>query len=115
MALNERGQRPWVSGCLRTSPSGVVDDGRATLAERGTSAAIEPLTEIAAQLLFGTFYSSRDAEALAQRITAHGYDAWVRDAYVYLVCLGPYPQASVDEIIGIIRIDAPDTLAEVVR
>jgi hypothetical protein len=42
-------------------------------------------------------------------------DAWVRDAHVYSVRLGPYPRASVGKIIGIIRIDAPDTLVEVVR
>jgi hypothetical protein len=81
----------------------------ATMAGRGFHADLEPLTGDTVQLLFGTFASQKDAEALSGRITGAGYDAWIREATVYTIRLGgPYPTPSVTAITGIVRTNAPE-------
>jgi cell division septation protein DedD len=89
-------------------PRSVAQDLVTSLAGRGIRTYIEPLGGDTVQLIFGSFASQRDAEALAQRITAQGYDAWVREGPVYTLQLGPYPQASVNSITGIVRSGAPE-------
>ena len=75
----------------------------AALAGRGIAAQVEPLPGDTAQLIFGFFLSQREAEALSQRISGQGYDAWVRESPVYTVELGPVPQSAVATITGIVR------------
>jgi hypothetical protein len=89
-------------------PRGAAEGLAATLAGRGFHGQVEPLGGDAAQVLFGTFTSQKEAEMLAQRIVAAGYDAWVRGGTVYTLQIGPYPQANLDTIAAIIKSDAPD-------
>src|SRR5207237_8688667 len=82
----------------------IAEDLAAALAGRGFRSQTEPLAGGTAQLLFGTFTSQKDAEALSQRITALGYDVWVaRGGPAYTLQLGPYPQSSVEAITGILK------------
>ena len=80
-----------------------------TLAGRGFPSQIEPLAGDTVQLVFGMFTTQKEAETLAQRIGAAGYDAWVREGTLYTLQLGPYPQSSVNTITGIIKADAAVT------
>jgi cell division septation protein DedD len=89
-------------------PRKVAEDLVATLASRGLRSYAEPLTGDSVQLLFGIFASQRDAEALSNRIAAAGYDTWIREGPVYTLRLGPYPQASVNAITGIVKAGAPE-------
>jgi cell division protein FtsN len=89
-------------------PRSVADGLVATLAGRGFHSQVEPLAGDTAQLVFGSFSSQKEAEALSQRITTAGYDAWVREVAVYTLQLGPYPQSSVNTITGIIKSGAPE-------
>jgi hypothetical protein len=89
-------------------PRGAAENLAATLAGRGFRNQIEPLTRDTVQLLFGTFASQKDAEALSRRIAGAGYDAWVREGTSYTVLIGPYPQSSVNAITGIVHSGAPD-------
>jgi cell division septation protein DedD len=89
-------------------PRKAAEDLVATLAGRGLRSHTEPLAGDSVQLLFGMFTSQKDAEALSSRIAAAGYDAWVREGPVYVLRLGPYPQASVNAITGIVRAGAPE-------
>ncbi len=89
-------------------PRNVAEGLAATLAGRGFSSQVEPLTRDTVQLLFASFPSQKDAEALSRRIAAAGYDAWVREGTVYTLQLGPYHQSSVTTITGIVRSGAPD-------
>jgi sporulation related protein len=83
-------------------------EGLATsLAGRGIHTQIEPLGRDVVHLVFGSFTSQKDAEALSQRVAAQGYDAWVREETVYTLQLGPYPQSSVNTISGIVKSGAP--------
>jgi hypothetical protein len=88
----------------RSAAEGLI----ATLAGRGFPSQLEPLGGETVQLVFGSFSAQREAETLSQRIAAAGYDAWVREGAVYTLQLGPYPQASVNTITGIIKSGAPD-------
>ena len=95
-------------------PRNVAEDLAAALAGRGFRSQTEPLAGGTAQLLFGTFTSQKDAEALSQRITALGYDVWVaRGGPAYTLQLGPYPQSSVEAITGILKTGAPDATVTV--
>jgi cell division protein FtsN len=78
------------------------------LAGRGFHSHVESLAGDSVQLVFGSFSSQKEAETLSQRITAAGYDAWVREGAVYTLQLGPYPQSSVNTITGIIKSGAPE-------
>jgi S1-C subfamily serine protease len=89
-------------------PRSAAEDLSATLAGRGIRSRVESLGGNTAQVLFGAFTSQKEAETLAQRIGAAGYDAWVREGVIYLLDLGPYPQPSVDTITGIVKSGAPD-------
>jgi cell division septation protein DedD len=89
-------------------PRQVAQTLSVTLAARGFHTIAEPLTGDAVQLVFGTFTAQKDADALAGRITAAGYDAWVRETTVYMLRVGPYPQASVNAIAQIVKGGAPD-------
>ena len=80
----------------------------ATLGGRGFRALVGSLNGDTVQLVFGVFPSQRDAEALAGRIAAAGYDAWIREGTVYTVSVGPYPSTSVTAITGIIKAGAPE-------
>ena len=95
-------------------PRNVAEDLAAALAGRGFRSQTEPLAGGTAQLLFGTFTSQKDAEALSQRITALGYDVWVaRGGPAYTLQLGPYPQSSVEAITRILKTGAPDATVTV--
>jgi cell division septation protein DedD len=89
-------------------PRKAAEDLVATLAGRGLRSQTEPLAGDSVQLLFGRFTSQKDAEALSSRIAAAGYDAWIREGPVYILRLGPYPQASVNAIAGIVKAGAPE-------
>jgi len=89
-------------------PRKVAEDLVSALATRGLRSYVEPLTGDSVQLLFGIFAVRKDAEALSSRIAAAGYDAWIREGSVYTLRLGPYPQASVYTITGIVRAGAPE-------
>ena len=90
-------------------PRKTAESLASTMAARGFHADIEPLTGDTVQLLFGTFPSQKDAEALSGRIAAAGYDAWIREATLYTIRLGgPYPTSSVTAITGIVKINAPE-------
>lgn len=89
-------------------PRKVAEDMISALASRGVRCYAFPLGTDAVQLLFGIAGSQKDADALAARITGMGYDAWVREASVYQLKLGPYPQPSVDTIAGIVKAEVPD-------
>ncbi len=89
-------------------PRSAAEDLSATLAGRGIRSQVESLGGNTGQVLFGAFTSQKEAEILAQRIGAAGYDAWVREGVIYLLDLGPYPQPSVDTITGIVKSGAPD-------
>jgi cell division protein FtsN len=52
--------------------------------------------------------TQKEADALAARIAAAGYDAWIREGTVYTLRVGPYPQASVTTITQIIKTGAPE-------
>src|SRR5262249_38236439 len=71
-------------------PRSAAESLSANLAGRGFHSQVEPLTGDTVQLLFGSFTSERDAETFSRRIAAAGYDAWVREATVYTLQLGPY-------------------------
>jgi cell division septation protein DedD len=88
-------------------PRSVADGLIATLTGRGFRSQAEPLAGDTVQLVFGTFSSQKEAEALSQRISAAGYDAWVREGAIYTLQLGPYPQSSMNTITGIIKSGAP--------
>jgi hypothetical protein len=91
-------------------PRQVAQTLSTTLAARGFHTTAEPTsTGDTVQLVFGTFTSQRDADALADRIAAAGYDAWIREATVYLLRLGSVPQASVNTVTQIVKAGAPDT------
>ena len=81
----------------------------ATLAARGFRTSTDALTGDTVQLVFGVFASQKDAATLSGRIAAAGYDAWIREAPVYTVNLGPHPQATVTIITDMVRASAPDT------
>jgi hypothetical protein len=89
-------------------PRSVAEGLSATLAGRGFHSQVEPLSGDTVQLLFGTFTSQREAETLAQRIGAAGYDAWVHEGVVFLLQFGLYPQSAVNTISGMIKSGAPD-------
>ncbi|HLW47344.1 MAG TPA: SPOR domain-containing protein [bacterium] len=89
-------------------PRKVAEDLIATMRGHGFHAFVEPLAGDSVQLLFGIYATQRDADALSSRIAAVGYDAWVRSGPVYTLHLGPYPQASVNAITGIVRSGAPE-------
>lgn len=89
-------------------PRKVAEDLVATLAGRGLRSYPEPLRGDSVQLLFGIFASQKDAEAMSGRVAAAGYDAWIREGPVYILRLGPYPQASVNAITGIVKAGAPE-------
>jgi outer membrane biosynthesis protein TonB len=89
-------------------PQSVAQGLTASLAERGIHTYVEPLGGDSVHLVFGSFVSQKDAEALAQRIATQGYDAWVREGPVYTLQLGPYPQSSVNAISGIVKSGAPE-------
>ena len=89
-------------------PRSVAEGLVTTLAGRGIHTYIEPLGGDSVHLVFGSFASQKDADALAQRISAQGYDAWVREGTVYTLQIGPYPQSSVKTITGIVKSGAPD-------
>jgi hypothetical protein len=95
-------------------PRSVAEGLVSTLAERGFHSQVEPLAGDAAQLLFGIFTSQKEAEVLSQRITAAGYDVWVREGAVYMLQFGQYPQSSVNAITTIIKSGAPDATVTVV-
>ena len=88
-------------------PRSAAEGLAASLANRGIHTQVEPLGRDVVHLVFGSFASQKDAEALSQRIAAQGYDAWVREETVYTVQLGPYPQTSVNAISGIVKSSAP--------
>jgi SPOR domain len=90
-------------------PPSVAEGLAASLASRGFHTQVEPLGRDVVHVVFGSFASQKDAEALSQRIAAQGYDAWVREEPVYTLHLGPYPQSSVDAISGIVKSNAPGT------
>ena len=95
-------------------PRSVAEDLGATLTGRGFRSQLEPLAGGTAQLLFGTFIAQKDADALAQHITAQGYDVWVvRGGPAFTLQLGPYPQSSVETITGILKSSAPDATVAV--
>ena len=95
-------------------PRSVAEDLGATLTGRGFRSQLEPLAGGTAQLLFGTFIAQKDADVLAQRITAQGYDVWVvRGGPAFTLQLGPYPQSSVETITGILKSSAPDATVAV--
>ncbi len=89
-------------------PRSAAESLGTTLAGRGVHSQVEPLTGDTVQLLFGSFTLQKDAETLSRRIGAAGYDAWVREATVYTLQLGPYPQSSLNTITGIVKSGAPD-------
>jgi len=89
-------------------PRSVAEGLIGTLAGRGFHSQVEPLAGDTVQLVFGTFITQKEAETLSQRIAAAGYDAWVREGVVYTLQLGPYPQSSLNAIIGIVKFGAPD-------
>ena len=89
-------------------PRKEAEDLVAALAGHGLRSYAESLTGDSVQLLFGVFASQKDAEALSSRIAAAGYDAWVREGPIYTLRLGPYPQASVNAITGIVSAGAPE-------
>jgi len=78
------------------------------LTGRGIRSHAEPLTGETVQLFFGAFTTQKDAEAMANRIAAAGYDAWLRESVVYTLHLGPYPTASVNTITDIVKAGAPE-------
>ena len=89
-------------------PRQVAEKLAATLAARGLHTSTETLTGDTIQLVFGVFASQKDAATLSGRIAAAGYDAWIREGPVYTLRLGPYPQASLNAITGIVRAGAPE-------
>lgn len=80
----------------------------ATLAGQGFRTSTEPLTGDTVQLLFGIFTVQKEAETLSTRIAAAGYDAWIREATVYTLRLGPYPSASLTTITEIAKVGVPE-------
>jgi cell division protein FtsN len=90
-------------------PRQVAADLGSTLAARGFHSYVEALAGDSVHLVFGIFGSQKDAEALSVRITAAGYDAWIREAQVYTVRLGPVPQTSVTTITQVVKAGSPDT------
>jgi hypothetical protein len=95
-------------------PRSVAEGLIATLAKRGFQSHLEPLAGDAVQLLFGTFTTQKEADTLAQRIGAAGYDAWVHEGTVYTLQFGLFPQSSVNTITGIVKSGAPDATITVV-
>ncbi|HKX18542.1 MAG TPA: SPOR domain-containing protein [bacterium] len=93
-------------------PRAAAENLRATLAGRGFRVESGPLTGDTVQLVFGVLASQRDAEALAARIAAAGYDAWIREGTVYTVSVGPYPSSSLTAITGIIKAGAPEVTVQ---
>jgi cell division septation protein DedD len=89
-------------------PRSAADRVVALLGGRGVHSKVEPVNGDTVQILFGSFATQKEAEDLSQRISAQGYDAWVREATVYTVQVGPYPQSAVPTITGIVKSGAPD-------
>lgn len=89
-------------------PRSAAENLVTALAGRGVRSQVEPLTRDTVQLLFGSFTSQKDAEALSRRIAAAGYEAWIREGTSYTLQIGPYPQSSVNTIMGIVQSGAPD-------
>ena len=90
-------------------PRQVAEKLAPTLAARGFRTSTEALTGDTVRLVFGDLASQKEAETLSGRIAAAGYDVWIREAPVYVVHLGPYPQTTVTTITDIVRASAPDT------
>ena len=88
-------------------PGSVAEGLAASLASRGFHTQVESLGRDVVHVVFGSFASQKEAEALSQRIAAQGYDAWVREEPVYTLQLGPYPQSSINAISGIVKSSAP--------
>jgi len=89
-------------------PSKAADSLIATLAAQGLHSYAEQLRGDTVDLLFGTFAVQKDAETLAARVAAAGYDAWIREGVAYTLRLGPYPSASVSTISDIVRASASE-------
>jgi SPOR domain len=94
-------------------PRGVAEGLAASLADRGFYTQVEALGRDVVHVVFGSFASQQDAEALSQRIAAQGYDARVREEPVYMLQVGPYPQSSLDTISGIVKSSAPGAAVSV--
>jgi hypothetical protein len=90
----------------RTEAAGVV----AALAAKGIHGSVTPVSGDTVQIVFGVVTAQKDAEALSARVTAAGYDAWIREATVYTVHVGPYPSASVTAITALIKAGAPEAI-----
>jgi cell division protein FtsN len=80
----------------------------AALLGRGIHSYVAPSSPDTAQLIFGIAASQKDAEALSSRISAAGYDVWIREATVYTVRVGPYSSASVNSITDLMKAGAPE-------
>jgi hypothetical protein len=89
-------------------PRSAAENLATTLAGRGFHSQVEPLSRDTVHVLFGSFTSQRDAEALSRRIAAAGYEARVREGTSYTLQIGPYPQSSVNTITGIVQSGVPD-------
>jgi len=89
-------------------PRNAADGLSATLTARGFRCSVQPLTSDTAQVLFGTFTTQKEADALAQRVEATGYDAWVRGSTVFVLEMGQNTQSTIDTMTGVVRSDAPD-------
>jgi hypothetical protein len=89
-------------------PRSVAEELVARLAGRGFSSQIERLGGDTVELVFGTFSTQQEAEALAHRVGAAGYDAWVRGGTGYTLEVGPYPQSAINTITGIVKSRAPE-------
>lgn len=98
--------RPGFRVASEPLPRSAAESLAASLASRGVHSQVEPLGRDVVHLVFGSFASQRDAEALSQRIASQGYDAWVHEETVYILQLGPYPQTSVNAISGIVKSSA---------
>ncbi len=85
-------------------PRNVAERRAAVLEERGFRSRLHPLAAGLAQLEFGVFVTEPNAEALARRIRAQGFDATVvrEGGLYYVIRLGPYGQSAVDAIVKIV-------------
>ena len=89
-------------------PRSVAEDLVARLAGRGLPSQIESLGGDTVELVFGTFGTQQEADAMAHRVSAVGYDAWVRGGTGYALQVGPYPQSAINTITGIVKSRAPE-------
>ena len=89
-------------------PRAVAENLISTLAGRGIRAFVGQGGGDTVQLVLGVFTSQREADALSNRVAAAGYDVWIREATVYSIRLGPYPQTSVTAITDIAKSGAPE-------